>query len=54
MNLLADSSYGKMITQCFKMLTQTDDGYLDKESFCSVKLVLLFNLLSLINVLVGI
>lgn len=39
LNLLADPLYGKMMTQCFKMLTQTDDGYLNKECFCSVKLL---------------
>lgn len=39
LNLLADPLHGKMMTQCFKMLTQTDDGYLNKECFCSVKLL---------------
>ncbi|CAI6343774.1 unnamed protein product [Macrosiphum euphorbiae] len=39
LNLLADPLYGKMMTQCFKMLTQSDDGYLNKECFCSVKLL---------------
>nr|BAH72360.1 hypothetical protein [Acyrthosiphon pisum] len=33
LSLLADPLYGKVMTQCFKMLTQTDDGYLNKECF---------------------
>ncbi|VVC36254.1 Hypothetical protein CINCED_3A000120 [Cinara cedri] len=37
--LLADPMYGKTMTLCFKMLTQTDNGYLNKECFCSVKLL---------------
>jgi len=39
LDLLADPLYGKMMTLCFKMLTQTDDKYLNKECFCSVKLL---------------